>query len=382
MTASRATAAKRWIALAAATLIVALSAACGDSETPEASLDSIDAGLVVAAVEGILADIYDNAVPSVVAIRVERTQGLSSAGVGSGFVWSADGHIITNNHVVDGVDRIIVAFADGSEYRAELLGGDQASDIAVLKIDPGDRVLRPLTLSDSDDLRVGQTAVALGTPFGHRFTMTTGIVSAVGRTVRSGSSSYSNPEIVQTDAPLNPGNSGGPLLNRSGEVIGINAQISTPTGVNSGVGFAVPINTAKRVAPSLIQDGSYRYSYLGISAATLNPDLAEANSLPVNTKGALLVDIVRDSPADEAGLTAGERQNVDGTPYWIGGDVVTAIDDVPVTGIDDLVTYLVTETRPGDDIVLDLIREGGERAEVRVVLGARPSVDVRIGRQS
>ena len=382
MTASRATAAKRWIALAAATLIVALSAACGDSETPEASLDSIDAGLVVAAVEGILADIYDNAVPSVVAIRVERTQGLSSAGVGSGFVWSADGHIITNNHVVDGVDRIIVAFADGSEYRAELLGGDQASDIAVLKIDPGDRVLRPLTLSDSDDLRVGQTAVALGTPFGHRFTMTTGIVSAVGRTVRSGSSSYSNPEIVQTDAPLNPGNSGGPLLNRSGEVIGINAQISTPTGVNSGVGFAVPINTAKRVAPSLIQDGSYRYSYLGISAATLNPDLAEANSLPVNTKGALLVDIVRDSPADEAGLTAGERQNVDGTSYWIGGDVVTAIDDVPVTGIDDLVTYLVTETRPGDDIVLDLIREGGERAEVRVVLGARPSVDVRIGRQS
>ena len=382
MTASRATAAKRWIALAAATAIVALSAACGDSETPEASLDSIDAGLVVAAVEGILADIYDNAVPSVVAIRVERTQGLSSAGVGSGFVWSADGHIITNNHVVDGVDRIIVAFADGSEYRAELLGGDQASDIAVLKIDPGDRVLRPLTLSDSDDLRVGQTAVALGTPFGHRFTMTTGIVSAVGRTVRSGSSSYSNPEIVQTDAPLNPGNSGGPLLNRSGEVIGINAQISTPTGVNSGVGFAVPINTAKRVAPSLIQDGSYRYSYLGISAATLNPDLAEANSLPVNTKGALLVDIVRDSPADEAGLTAGERQNVDGTSYWIGGDVVTAIDDVPVTGIDDLVTYLVTETRPGDDIVLDLIREGGERAEVRVVLGARPSVDARIGRQS
>ena len=382
MTVSRATAAKRWIALAAATAIVALSAACGDSETPEASLESIDAGLVVAAVEGILADIYDNAVPSVVAIRVERTQGLSSAGVGSGFVWSEDGHIITNNHVVDGVDRIVVAFADGSEYRAELLGGDQASDIAVLKIDPGDRALRPLTLSDSDDLRVGQTAVALGTPFGHRFTMTTGIVSAVGRTVRSGSSSYSNPEIVQTDAPLNPGNSGGPLLNRSGEVIGINAQISTPTGVNSGVGFAVPINTAKRVAPSLIQDGSYRYSYLGISAATLNPDLAEANSLPVNTKGALLVDIVRDSPADEAGLTAGERQNVDGTPYWIGGDVVTAIDDVPVTGIDDLVTYLVTETRPGDDIVLDLIREGGERAEVRVVLGARPSVDTRIGRQS
>ncbi len=382
MTVSRATAAKRWIALAAATLIVALSAACGDSQTPEASLESIDAGLVVAAVEGILADIYDNAVPSVVAIRVERTQGLSSAGVGSGFVWSEDGHIITNNHVVDGVDRIVVAFADGSEYRAELLGGDQASDIAVLKIDPGDRALRPLTLSDSDDLRVGQTAVALGTPFGHRFTMTTGIVSAVGRTVRSGSSSYRNPEIVQTDAPLNPGNSGGPLLNRSGEVIGINAQISTPTGVNSGVGFAVPINTAKRVAPSLIQDGSYRYSYLGISAATLNPDLAEANSLPVNTKGALLVDIVRDSPADEAGLTAGERQNVDGTPYWIGGDVVTAIDDVPVTGIDDLVTYLVTETRPGDDIVLDLIREGGERAEVRVVLGARPSVETRIGRQS
>ena len=374
MTASPATAAKRWLVLVAATVIVALSAACGDPETPAASVESIDAGMVVAAVEEILGDIYDSAVPSVVAIRVERTQGLNSAGVGSGFVWSEDGHIVTNHHVVDNVDRIVVTFSDGSDYPAELLGSDQASDIAVLKIKPGDRVLRPLTLADSDDLRVGQTAVALGTPFGHRFTMTTGIVSAIGRTVRSGSSSYSNPEIVQTDAPLNPGNSGGPLLNRSGEVIGINAQISTPTGVNSGVGFAVPINTAKRVVPSLIQDGEYQYSYLGISAATLNADLAEANSLPMSTRGALLVDIVEDSPADEAGLVAGERQDVDGTPYWIGGDVVTAIDGVPVTGIDDLVTYLVTETRPGDDIVLDLIRQGGERTEVRVVLGSRPSV--------
>ena len=375
MTVSRATAAKRWFALVAAAAIVALSAACGNSEPPTASVESVDAGLIVAAVEGILADIYDGAVPSVVAIRVARTQGLNSAGVGSGFVWSEDGHIVTNHHVVDGVDRIVVTFADGSEYQAELLGSDPSSDIAVVKIDPGDRVMRPLTLSDSDDLRVGQTAVALGTPFGHQFTMTTGIVSAVGRTVRSGGSSYSNPEIVQTDAPLNPGNSGGPLLNRSGEVIGINAQITTPTGVNSGVGFAVPVNTAKRVVPSLIQDGSYQYSYLGISAATLNQGLAEANSLPVNTKGALLVDIVEDSPADEAGLVAGERQNVDGTPSWIGGDVVTAIDGVPVSGIDDLVAYLVTETRPGDGIVLDLIRQGGERAEITVVLGARPSVE-------
>ena len=205
--------------------------------------------------------------------------------------------------------------------------------------------------------------------------MTTGIVSAVGRTVRSGGSSYSNPEIVQTDAPLNPGNSGGPLLNRSGEVIGINAQISTATGVSSGVGFAVPINTAKRVVPSLIEDGSYQYSYLGISAATLNRELAEANSLPADTRGALLVRIAEGSPADDAGLVAGERQQVDGLPYWIGGDVVTAIDGVPVRGMSDLITYLVTETRPGDGIVLDLIRDGGERAEVRVVLGSRPDID-------
>ena len=367
--------AKRWLALTAAAVIAALSAACGDSEAPAPSIEPADAIAVVAGLEQILGDIYDSALPSVVAIRVDRTQGLNSSGVGSGFVWSDDGHVVTNHHVVNDVDRIIVTFADGSEYRAELLGSDQASDIAVLKIEPGDRVLRPLALSDSEDLRVGQTAVALGTPFGQRFTMTTGIVSALGRTIRSGSSGYSNPEIVQTDAPLNPGNSGGPLLNRAGEVIGINAQISTPTGVSAGVGFAVPINTAKRVVPSLIRDGSYQYSYLGISAATLNSDLAEANSLPVSTRGALLVGIVKGSPADYAGLVAGERQEVDGMPSWVGGDVVTAIDGVPVTGMDGLVTYLVTETRPGDGIVLDLIREGGERSEVRVVLGSRPSTD-------
>ena len=375
MTASRAATAKRWLALTAAAAIAALAAACGDSEAPASSIESADAIAVVAGMEALLGDIYDSAVPSVVAIRVDRTQGLNSSGVGSGFVWSDDGHIVTNHHVVNDVDRIIVTFADGSEYRAELLGSDQSSDIAVLKIEPGDRVLRPLALSDSEDLRVGQTAVALGTPFGQRFTMTTGIVSALGRTIRSGSSGYSNPEIVQTDAPLNPGNSGGPLLNRAGEVIGINAQISTPTGVSAGVGFAVPINTAKRVVPSLIRDGSYQYSYLGISAATLNSDLAEANSLPVSTRGALLVGIVKGSPADYAGLVAGERQEVDGMPSWVGGDVVTAIDGVPVTGMDGLVTYLVTETRPGDGIVLDLIREGGERSEVRVVLGSRPSTD-------
>ena len=366
---------KRWLILAAAVMIAALPVACRDSESAPPSVEPADAIAVVAGLEQILGDIYDSALPSVVAIRVASTGPRPSGGVGSGFVWSEDGHIVTNHHVVDGVERIVVTFADGSEYRAELLGSDPSSDIAVLKIDPGGRMTRPLTLSNSDDLRVGQTAVALGTPFGHQFTMTTGIVSAVGRTVRSGGSSYSNPEIVQTDAPLNPGNSGGPLLNRAGEVIGINAQISTPTGVNSGVGFAVPINTAKRVVPSLIENGSYRYSYLGISAATLNPDLAEANSLPDGTRGALLVGVVKDSPADEAGLVAGQRQSVDGIPSWIGGDVVTAINGVTVTGMDDLVTYLVTETKPGDGVVLDLIREGGERAEVRVVLGSRPDVD-------
>ena len=375
MVASRAAKAKRWLALAAAAAIAALSAACGNSDATAPSVEQADAIAVVAGLEQILGDIYDSALPSVVAIRVYGAAGRPSGGVGSGFVWSDEGHVVTNHHVVDDADRIMVAFSDGAEYRAELRGSDPSSDIAVLKIDPRGRAMRPLPLADSDELRVGQTAVALGTPFGHRFTMTTGIVSALGRTVRSGGSSYSNPEIVQTDAPLNPGNSGGPLLNRAGQVIGINTQISTPTGVNSGVGFAVPVNTARRVAPSLIRDGSYRYSYLGISAATLNPGLAEANSLPEDTRGALLVRIAEGSPAEDAGLVAGERRQVDGLPYWIGGDVVTAIDGVPVAGMDDLITYLVTETRPGDGIVLDLIRKGGGRAEVRVVLGSRPDVD-------
>lgn len=375
MTVSRVAATKRWAVLVAASAIAMLVTACGNSEEPAQAVDPADAIAVVAGLEQILGDIYDSALPSVVAIRVSGTGNRPAAGVGSGFVWSDDGHIITNHHVVDDADRIVVTFSDGVEYRAEFLGSDPSSDIAVLKIEPGERAVRPLTLSDSDDLRVGQTAVALGSPFGQRFTMTTGIVSAVGRTVRSGASSYSNPDIVQTDAPLNPGNSGGPLLNRSGEVIGINAQISTATGVSSGVGFAVPINTAKRVVPSLIEDGSYEYSYLGISAATLNRELAEANDLPSDTRGALLVRIAEGSPAADAGLVAGERQRVDGLPFWIGGDVVTAIDGVPVRGMNDLITYLVTETRPGDGVVLDLIRDGGERAEIRVVLGSRPEID-------
>ena len=339
-----------------------------------ANVKSIDADAVVAAYERVLGDIYESVLPSVVSIQVARTTGPQRAGDGSGFVWSDEGHIVTNHHVVDGAGRITVVFADGSQFEAKLLGSDPAADLAVLKIDPAGAAFRPVDLGDSDRLRVGQLAVALGNPFGQEFTMTRGIVSALGRVVRAGSSSYSNPEIIQTDAPINPGNSGGPLLDRHGRVIGINAQMLSRSGSSAGVGFAVPVNTARRVVPELMASGRYVYSYLGISAASLNPELARANSLPTGTRGALLIDVTEGSPADQAGLVASDgKRDLDGLQYPIGGDVITAINGTPVDGLDDLVSYLVSETRPGDGVSLDLLTGGEERTGIEVILGSRPT---------
>lgn len=358
---------------------------------------------IVAAYEQALIDVYQNALPSVVNIRVtqkiERETGngfdfpfrpfgspfeppfspgpeeFYNRGQGSGFVWDKEGHIVTNYHVVAGATDVEVIFAnDNKTIKAEVLGSDPDSDLAVLKVDLPAADLQPLTLGNSDTLQVGQLAIAIGNPFGQDFTMTSGIVSAVGRTIRSGNSLFSIPEVIQTDAPINPGNSGGPLLNRQGQVIGINSQIISASGANAGIGFAIPINIAKQIVPTLIKGDTFEYAWLGITGATLTSEVADFMKLPADTRGALVINVAQGSPADEAGLQGSDKTlKVAGAEYQLGGDVITAINDHPVEDMDDLIAYLVEETRPGDRVTLQVIRADGTRESVEVELGVRPN---------
>ena len=349
------------------------------ADVPAAPTVAVDATAIVAAQEQVLGDIYDTALPSVVRIVVSQWattnsgRVLAPAGEGSGFVWSAEGHIVTNHHRIAGADLVTVLFADGWEAEATVLGSDPDSDLAALKIDLPGAPLIPLALGDSAALRVGQLAVAIGAPFGQDFTMTTGIVSALGRSIPSAETQFANPEAIQTDAPINPGNSGGPLLDRNGSVIGINSQIATRSGSSSGIGFSVPVNTAKRVVPELIETGSYEYAYLGISGGSLGPSLAGARGLDESTRGVIVSLVLSDGPADRAGLVANQRSvEVDGQRFPTGGDVITSIDGVRVSDMDDLLAYLAGTTRPGDTVALGLIRKDGDEATVDVVLGRRP----------
>ena len=339
---------------------------------------------ILGALEEALGDIYSSVLPSVVHVHTTvRLASPSSGGAfgtqiplvpaeGSGFVWSKDGHVVTNAHVVEGAERVWVVFSDGSRHDATILGADPHSDLAVLLMESPPDDLEAVTLGDSDALTIGQTTVAIGSPFGQEFSMTTGIVSGLSRTIRSGTGNYSNPKIIQTDAPINPGNSGGPLLDWTGQVIGINTQIATRSGTNSGVGFAVPVNTAKRVVPELISNGSYRYAYLGISGASLTADLAAANSLPEDTRGVLVIGVAPNGPAEQFGLTgSAETEEIDGVTYPVGGDVITAIDGVSVDGMDDLVAHLVENNRPGQTVRLEILTSDGVRA-ADVMLGERP----------
>jgi S1-C subfamily serine protease len=231
-------------------------------------------------------------------------------------------------------------------------------------------------LGDSDTLEVGQLTIAIGSPFGQEFTMTSGIISAVGRTIRSGNALFSIPKAIQTDASINPGNSGGPLLNREGAVIGINSQILSRTGVNNGIGFAVPINTAKQVVPTLMKGETYEYAWLGISGGTLTPEVVDLMDLPADTQGALVIDVTQDGPADKAGLSGSDKTLTEaGQEYQLGGDVITAINGQPVETMDDLISYLIEQTQPGDTVNLDVIRSDGQQETVSVTLGVRPSAD-------
>ena len=344
---------------------------------------------IVAAQDQVLGQIYDEVLPSVVLIKVSRNLGTLAErpaipdipGIpedffersgGTGFVWDDEGHIITNHHVVTEADRLTVVLPNRVEMEAEFLGSDPDSDLAVLKVADPDGFLEPVTLGDSDQVDMGQMAVAVGNPFGQQFSITTGIISGIGRTIRSGHSQFSIPEVLQTDAPINPGNSGGPLLDRNGHVIGVTTQIISRAGVNSGIGFAVPVNIARQVVPALISEGEYQYSWLGISGTSLSPDVAEAMDLPRRTTGALVIEVLRNGPAGEAGLEgSAESMELEGLELPIGGDVIVAIDETPVDTIDDVIAYLVAKTRPDQEITMDIIRDGNP-IQIQVALGNRP----------
>ncbi|HEY74099.1 MAG: hypothetical protein B6I35_10130 [Anaerolineaceae bacterium 4572_32.2] len=326
-----------------------------------------------------LINLYQRANPAVVYIEVLVKQGGTPMplATGSGFVIDTAGHIVTNAHVVEEADAVQVTFSDGSVVDAQIKGQDQYSDLAVIKVDvPPDR-LAPLELGDSDVIQVGQRVVAIGNPFGLDGTMTVGVISALGRTlptmVLQSGGSFSNPEIVQTDAAINPGNSGGPLLDTRGRVIGVNTAIRSQTGVNSGIGFAVPVNTVKRIVPSLIEKGVYDYPYLGITSDNrfTVAELMSSLELPVD-HGVLIAEVTPGTAAARAGLQGGDREvKVIGMTVRAGGDIIVAVDEYKLRDFDDLIAYLVRETEVGQRVILTVIRDG-ERLEIPVTLGERP----------
>ncbi len=328
--------------------------------------------------DNLLVDIYERVNPGVVAILVLTVNG---NGLGSGFVIDKEGHILTNYHVIEGVSEIEVDFPSGFKTRGEVIGTDTDSDLAVVKVDAPAEELHPLPLGDSSQIKVGQTVVAIGSPFRFNGTMTTGIVSSLGRTLTSlrtapGGNFFTAGDIIQTDAAINPGNSGGPLLNLNGEVIGVNRSIETynmnaeADPLNSGIGFAIAVNSVKRVVPSLISQGSYDYPYLGItSLSEINLLQQEALGLS-QSNGAYVTSVTPNSPADHAGLRGGnEETNI--VNLYSGGDLIIAIDGRPIMTFSDLLTYLIQEKSPGDIVTFTILR-GEQEIQLELTLGKRP----------
>jgi len=287
-------------------------------------------------------------------------------GAGSGFLYDADGHILTNYHVVQGAQTIEVTLGDQSRFKAKFVGADPRNDIALVKIDPKGRKLTPLPLGDSHNLLVGQRVLAIGNPFGFQSTLTTGVVSSLGRTVQTSESTFID-EAIQTDAAINRGNSGGPLLNSHGEVIGINSAIYAPTGTTAGIGFAIPINIARRVAEDLISKGRVSRATLGVEGRALWPGLAEALHLSVE-KGILVERVNSGGPAAQAGIRGGTKSVLAGLQELrIGGDVLIAVNSKPITSQMDL-NLLLNRARPGETVTLTIIRDD-QKMDVPVKLG-------------
>jgi S1-C subfamily serine protease len=324
-----------------------------------------------------IADIYRSSSRGVVQVIATQVSSDSpffgpqeSSASGSGFVIDKAGHIITNYHVIEGAREVQVNFSGDDRMDAKVVGSDPSTDIAVLQIDAQARALTPLPLGDSDSVNVGDAVIAIGNPFSLERTVTAGIVSALQRRITA-PDGFAIDEVIQTDAAINRGNSGGPLLNANGEVVGVNAQIETETGGNVGIGFAIPINTVKEVVSQLIDEGKVEHAYLGVEMATIDENLAETFNLPVD-QGALVQRVHEGSPAARAGLQGGETSVVvDGESYLLGGDVVVKAAGEDVASSDDL-GRVVASKKPGDELELEISRDG-ENQTITVTLGRRPS---------
>jgi S1-C subfamily serine protease len=326
--------------------------------------------------------VYEAGGPSVVNITSRSIaydmfmQPIPQEGSGSGFVYDVEGHIVTNFHVVEGADQLLVTLANGQEYEAELIGQDPTNDLAVIRIDAGGDLPAPLLIGDSDDLRVGQFVVAIGNPFGLEQTLTVGVVSALGRIIQSPEEDRFIGEAIQTDAAINPGNSGGPLLDLQGRVIGVNSQIISPSRANAGIGFAVSANTVRRVAPELIARGYYPHPWLGINSLPLSPgtaDIFRQAGVDISAdKGLLILEAVLGGPAAQAGVRGGDRIVRFGRYNLpVGGDILIAIDEQPLQTSRDLTMYLDTQTEIGQTVKLSIVREGQEMT-IEAKLGERP----------
>lgn len=317
-----------------------------------------------------LTELFKYAEQSVVQISVQKG---SARGIGSGFIYDLQGHVVTNYHVVENASRVNVTFLDGTEYRARVVGVDPYTDIAVIKVDDVSRdKLRPLPLGDSSKLEVGEQVAAIGNPFGLSGSMTSGIVSQLGRMLET-ANGFNIPDVIQTDAAINPGNSGGPLLNMYGEVVGVNTAIASRTGEFAGIGFAIPSNTVKRIVPVLIDEGKYRHPWLGVSGRDVNAEIAEILGLK-EARGFLVIDVVANSAAEKAGIKGGSRTVTlsDGSRIKVGGDVIIAIDGNPVRKINDILVYLQRAKSVGDQITLTVVRDGNVM-DVRATLLERPN---------
>jgi len=381
---------------------VSAAASAGTSAVPSSSSAALPAAPAAtrsqaageaASLQDAYEAIYQAVNPSVVTIEISSRLSNTSFGrpgqqsqvvptaEGSGFIWDSAGHIVTNNHVVDGADKIQVIFSDGSTYTARLVGADANSDLAVIQVsDAPSSLLKPIRVGDSTQVKVGQLVAAIGNPYGLSNTMTTGIVSAIGRAIPATASngqdglgntpSFSIPDVIQTDAAINPGNSGGALVDLDGALIGVPSQIESGSGSNSGVGFAIPSATVSQVVPQLISAGKVERSYLGITGGTLTPDIASALKLKAGQQGILIASVVAGAPADKAGLKAATFDE-NGNPT-AAGDIITGIDGKPVARFEDLLSYLYGSTHPGQAVTLDVLRDGKE-LQVAVTLGTQPA---------
>jgi S1-C subfamily serine protease len=312
-----------------------------------------------------------------------------SAAQGSGFVVSEDGYVLTNSHVVttagegapteapESAGTVYVQFRDGERVPAEVVGWDVYDDVGLLKLDPDDHPVSPVPLGDSGDVVVGEPVAAIGSPFGQESSLSVGVVSATQRSIGSLTSGYNLVDAIQTDAPINRGNSGGPMFNARGQVIGINAQIRSESGTAEGVGFAIPINAARRSMEQLIQSGRVRYAWLGVTTQTVTPRMADALGFGADA-GAAVQEVVEESPAARAGLRGGGRErDFEGVPIQTGGDLIVAIDGMPVSSAEDVVRAITQRLLPGQSVELTILR-GNLRRTVTVVLGERPTTPPRL----